>query len=159
VVRRAGLARGADAETGIVTFVQRLGSALNFNVHLSLLVLDGAYTFEGAHPRFHRAPARSRTEIEHLLDTLIVRIMRALVCAGVRVEDPCEDFGQTYLDLDLDAREPLAQLQSAVVRYRIAARPIAGRKTLRLHTPGVASEATLSAAPKPFNACCAMASH
>jgi hypothetical protein len=36
---------------------------------------------------------------------------------------------------------------------------IARRKMPRLHTPGVASEATLSAAPKPFTACCAMASH
>jgi hypothetical protein len=54
LTRRAGL-RASVAETGLVTFVQRFGSALNLNVHLHILVLDGAYTFDGERPRFHRA--------------------------------------------------------------------------------------------------------
>ena len=43
--RRAGLRAGADAETGVVTFIQRFGLALSLNIHLHLLALDGAYTF------------------------------------------------------------------------------------------------------------------
>ncbi len=51
---------------------QRYGSALNLNVHLHVLVPDGAYTFEHDKPRFHRAPAPSATELHALLDTLIM---------------------------------------------------------------------------------------
>ena len=36
---------------------QRFGSALNLNIHLHMLVLDGAYTFTDDRARFHRAPA------------------------------------------------------------------------------------------------------
>ncbi|MBT6273427.1 MAG: hypothetical protein HOI95_04755 [Chromatiales bacterium] len=66
-----------------MTFIQRFGSALNLNVHLPLLVLDGAYTFTDDTAQFHRAPAPSMAELEHLLDTLMRRIMRILVRAGV----------------------------------------------------------------------------
>ncbi len=88
VLKRAGLSRSAGAETGIVTFIQRFGSALNLNVHLHMLVLDGAYTFTHDRARFHHAPAPSDAELVRLLDTLIRRITRTLVRAGMLVEDP-----------------------------------------------------------------------
>ena len=81
LARRAGL-RASDAETGLVTFIQRFGSALNLNVHLHVLALDGAYTFDGERPRFHRVPPPPPVELERLLDTLIRRITRALVRSG-----------------------------------------------------------------------------
>ena len=55
VKRRAGIRAGVAAETGVVTFIQRFGSALNLNIHLHLLVLDGAYTFTAGRARFHAA--------------------------------------------------------------------------------------------------------
>ena len=76
--RRAGLRAGTDAETGVVTFIQRFGSALNLNIHLHLLALDGAYTFATGRPRFHRARAPTNDEIERLLDALIRRVVRTL---------------------------------------------------------------------------------
>jgi hypothetical protein len=42
------------------------------------------------------------------------------------------------------------QLQGASICYRIAVGPNAGRKTLRLHTPGAVGESTQQ--PKPFTA-------
>ena len=42
MLAKARLTRAAGA-TGAVTLIQRFGSALNFNVHLHMLVLDGAY--------------------------------------------------------------------------------------------------------------------
>jgi hypothetical protein len=73
VVKRARLRRGREAQTGIVTFIQRFGSKLNLNVHLHLhlLVPDGAYTFEHRKPHFHRAPPPRPDELNALLDTLI----------------------------------------------------------------------------------------
>ena len=41
LIHRAGLTRKSGARSGIVTFVQRFGSALNLNIHLHMMVLDG----------------------------------------------------------------------------------------------------------------------
>ena len=127
-----------------MTFIQRYGSALNLNVHLHMLVLDGAYTFEHDKPHFHRAPAPSPTELRRLLDTLIARITRTLVRGGELIEEP----EHRYLDLELNS--PLEQLSAAAVRYPFAVGPQAGRKTMTLRNPGaMVDEATLS---KPFTA-------
>ena len=44
LIRRAGLTRAGGARSGVVTLVQRFGSALNLNIHLHVLALDGVYT-------------------------------------------------------------------------------------------------------------------
>ena len=106
------------------------GSALNLNVHLHMLVLDGAYTFEHDKPHFHRAPAPSPTELRQLLDTLIARITRTLVRGGELIEEP----EHPYLDLELNS--PLEQLSAAAVRYPFAVGPLVGRKTMTLLNPG-----------------------
>ncbi len=123
---------------------QRYGSALNLNVHLHVLVPDGAYTFEHDKPRFHRAPAPSPTELRQLLDTLIARITRTLVRGGVLIEEP------EYPYLDLELNSPLEQLSAASVRYRIAVGPQAGRKTMTLRNPRAMVDGTTSS--KPFTA-------
>ena len=125
LLQRAGYRPGDGAQTGIVTFIQRYGSKLNLNVHLHLLALDGVYTFEHARAHLHRARAPYPGELEALLDTLIRRLTRTLVRAGVLVEDP----EQPFLDLPLDS--PLAQLSGAAVRYLITVGPQAGRATMR----------------------------
>ena len=140
--RRAGLRAGTDAETGVVTFIQRFGSALNLNIHLHLLALDGAYTFAAGRPRFHRARVPTNDEIERLLDALIRRVVRTLTRAGALVVDPDEEGASPYLNLERPDDDALAVLESASVRYRIAVGPIAGRKTLRLQVPGALSTAT-----------------
>ena len=61
---------------------------VTLNIHRHLLVLNSRYTFAHGPPRFHRAPAPSQAELERVLDTLIARIARTLVRAGVLVEDP-----------------------------------------------------------------------
>jgi len=71
VVKRAVLAGSAGGQTGVVTFIQRFGSALNLNIHLHMLIPEGAYTFTGYKPRFHRASTPTNAELAHLLDTLI----------------------------------------------------------------------------------------
>ena len=41
LIQRAGLTRESHARGGIVTLLQRFGSALNLNIHLHMIVLDG----------------------------------------------------------------------------------------------------------------------
>lgn len=149
LAHRAGL-QASVAETGLATFVQRFGSALNLNVHLHILVLDGAYTFDGERPRFHRAARPTVSELDCLLDTLIRRIMRTLVRSGALVEEHDDEGKQHWLDCDADNHDALRQLQGASIRYRIAVGPIAGRRALRLQTPGVAREG--QAPVKPLTA-------
>jgi hypothetical protein len=120
-------------------------------IAVHVLALDGVYTFGGARPRFHRAPPPTALELERLLDTLIRRITRTLVRSGALVAQEYDDE-QLWLDLDPDGEEALTQLQGAAVRYRIAVGPIEGRKTLRLHTPGVALDGPGREPPKPFTA-------
>ena len=145
VLKGAGLSRSTGAQTGIVTAIARFGSALNLNVHLHLLVLDGGYTFAHDRARFHRAPAPSQAELQRVLDTLIARITRTLVAAsgilpraafvlpctsraGVLVED-ADNLGLTW-----SQGGALKQLSAAAVRYRITGGPLAGRKTMTLHS-------------------------
>lgn len=47
IVQQAGLKVASGATTGAVTLIQRFGSALNLNVHLHMLFVDGAYAFRG----------------------------------------------------------------------------------------------------------------
>ncbi len=54
LIHRAGLTRASGARSGIVTLVQRFGSALNLNIHLHMIALDGVYTIgESGKPKFH----------------------------------------------------------------------------------------------------------
>ena len=143
LLKRAGVRHCDGARTGMVTFIQRFGSKLNLNVHLHVLALDGAYSFEHGKARFDRAPAPRQGELEALLATLITRITRTLVRAGVLV---AEDE-QPYLDLTMDS--PYEQLAGAAIRYVIAAGPQAGRATMRLQDPLLAVQPSAARA-KPF---------
>ena len=104
---RAGCRRSDGSKTGVVTFIQRLGSALNLNIHLPILVPDGGWTLRGGRACFHRAPAPQQAELEALLTRLIRRIMRVLVGVGVLVQDDTQPY------LDLQARDALDELGSA----------------------------------------------
>ena len=123
-----------DAETGVVTFIQRFGSALNLNIHLHMLVPDGAWRFVNDKAHFQRAPAPSDSNIERLLARLIRRITGALVRAGVLVMEA----EQHYLDVDTAPDDGLVGLADAAVRYRIAVGPLAGQRTMRLRVPALA---------------------
>ena len=69
-----------------------------------IAVPDGAYTSENDKPRFHRARAPSQGGLERLPATLIAHITRALVRAGVLVEESLPDgLRQSYLDLELNS--------------------------------------------------------
>ena len=80
------------------------------------------------------------------------RITRALVRSGVLVAQEYDDEEQLWLDLDPEGEDALTQLQGASIRFAVAVGPIAGRKTLRLHTPGAALDGPGREPPKPFTA-------
>ena len=83
-------------------------------------------------PVFTAAGARRPEALDALPTTIITRVTRTLVHAGVRV---VEDE-QPYLELAIAS--PYEQLAGAPIRYVIAAGPQAGRATMRLHDPVLA---------------------
>jgi hypothetical protein len=66
LVRKAGHTHQA-ARTGAVTLIQRFGGALNLNIHLHMLFLDGVYVErpDGA-VRFRSVRAPTSAELTHL---------------------------------------------------------------------------------------------
>ena len=133
ITRRAGFRVDSGACTGAVTLIQRFGSALNLNIHLHMLVLDGVYTFDHERPRFHRIKAPTQCELQRLLHTIARRVTGALERQGLLIRD----IEQPYLDLEAaDGFEGQAYLQllGDAVHYRIATGPHAGGKALTLRT-------------------------
>jgi hypothetical protein len=128
VIQRSGLTVASGAKTGAVTLIQRFGSALNLNIHLHMLFLDGVYTFGGQRVSFHRARRPSNAELVQLLGTLSRRIVRVLVRRGLLIVDPVHPY------LDLGSGSSLDHLQAASIQYRIAIGPHASRKALTLYS-------------------------
>jgi hypothetical protein len=136
LIKNTGFSVASGAKTGAVTLIQRFGSALNLNIHFHMLFLDGAYSFDRARPRFHRAPRPTPAELVRLLHTISTRVARLLERQGLLVRDAESDY------LDFEPGEVFDQLAGASIHYRIAIGPNAGRKALTLRT--------VPAQPEPF---------
>ena len=74
LLKQAGLRR-ATADTGAVTFIQRFGSAVNLNIHLHCLELDGVYRRTEGVPVFQQARAPTGDELAAMLDKIIARMV------------------------------------------------------------------------------------
>ena len=136
LIKKTGFTVASGARTGAVTLIQRFGSALNLNIHFHMLFLDGAYTFDGPQPSFHRTPRPTPAELARLLHTIGKRVARRLERDGFLVRDPGHEH------LDFEPAEALDQLIGASIHYRIAIGPNAGKKALLLRT--------VPARPEPF---------
>ncbi len=74
----------AAGAAGAVAIIQRFGAALNLNVHVHALVLDGVYVEdERGTLRFHEAVPPANEEMERVLGTIERRIKRLLTRRGV----------------------------------------------------------------------------
>src|SRR5690606_42144110 len=114
-----------------VTLIQRFGSALNLNVHLHMLVLDGVYRREGGGQlRFVPVPAPSEAELRRLVQRIAERIGRSLERSGLITRD-IED---AYLAFDPGEEAPINALLGASITYRIATGPREGQKVFTLQT-------------------------
>ena len=130
LIRKAGFTR-ATAQTGAVTLIQRFGSALNLNLHFHMLVLDGVYVENDyGSLRFHRVKAPSFDELKALVHAISHRVARFLEKRGFLERDA----ESSYLALEPDDDDAMAQLQGHSITYRIAVGPQQGRKVFTLQT-------------------------
>ena len=71
--RRHGI---ADGRSGAVAIVQRFGGALNLNVHLHALVLDGVFTMNGSAVDFHPFGRLTREDVAVVVALIARRVER-----------------------------------------------------------------------------------
>lgn len=124
--RERGIDAGkAGAKTGAVTFIQRFGSALNLNLHLHVVALDGVFTDNAdGSLRFHPLPPPTPRELMVLLSTVRLAVMEYAIGRRLLLED---------LDPDLALDAPaLAALLGASANNVRALGPRAGTPVQRL---------------------------
>lgn len=130
LAHQAGLSK-REAPTGAVTLIQRFGSALNLNIHFHMLFLDGVYVQDDAgHYGFHHTPPPTVEQLHNLLHRISDRVARFLERRGVLERD--ED--NSYLTLDGLEEDPLQDIRTHSVTYRIALGPQKGCKVFTLQT-------------------------
>lgn len=130
LAHQAGFKR-KEAHTGAVTLIQRFGSALNLNIHFHMLFLDGVYVQDGAGSfAFHCNKAPTVEQLTELLHTISQRVASFLERRGLLERD--ED--SSYLTLDGLDEDPMQDIHSRSVTYRIAMGPQRGRKVFTLQT-------------------------
>lgn len=125
----------ATAHTGAVTLIQRFGSALNLNVHLHMLFLDGVYVIgsdAAVAPTFCRVHAPTAAQLQRLLERISQRIGRYLERQGLLVRDSEND----YLQLDGldDEVSCMDTLRGHSITYRIAMGRHVGKKAFTSQT-------------------------
>lgn len=73
IIHRLGYLK-KQAKTGAVTYIQRFGSALNLNIHVHMLFLEGVLTQEHGKMKFKRVKVPSHSNMEELVNTISHRI-------------------------------------------------------------------------------------
>ena len=131
LIKKAGFSC-TTARTGAVTLIQRFGSALNLNLHVHMLFVDGVYVDDtnGPSTRFCWVKAPTRAELTHLTHTIARRVGRFLERQGLLERDA----ENSYLAGDAVEAGRLDQLLGYSITYRIAVGPQAGRKVFTLQT-------------------------
>jgi hypothetical protein len=111
---------------GAVAIIQRFGAALNLNVHIHALVLDGVYAEDGSGGlRFHPSSPPTDDEMDQVLETIARRIGRMLARRGV------VDGGEHGPDRWAEEAPVLAGIADASVQGRVAFGSRAGGEVRR----------------------------
>jgi len=119
LAHQAGLFK-REAHAGAVTLIQRFGSALNLNIHFHMLFLDGVYVLDpNGEYGFRRTSPPSVEQLHALLHHISQRVARFLERRGILERD--ED--NSYLTLDGLEEDPLQDIHSHSVTYRVAIGP------------------------------------
>jgi hypothetical protein len=126
--RRDGAANG---RSGAVTIIQRFGGALNLNIHVHALVIDGVFVPEGERLRFQAARRLTRDDVAEVAAGAARRIERLLQRRGVTAIP--EERG--VADAWVEEAPVLAGLAAASVQGLAALGPQAGARVARYGRP------------------------
>jgi hypothetical protein len=122
--RARDYSRIRKAKCGGVTFVQRFGGAINLNIHMHSLILDGVYYLDKEQRvRFQRLSKPSDAEVAWVMEQIVQRINRRLERQGLGLQADLDEADPLLRDQPL-----LAELYGASVQGRIATGPRAGNR-------------------------------
>ena len=79
----AGLDGVPGGRGGALAIIQRFGGALNLNVHVHALVIDGVFARDGPDVRFCPAPLLTAADVADVLATIVPRVRRLLERLGL----------------------------------------------------------------------------
>jgi hypothetical protein len=119
-VKRPGL----KIKTGAVTILQRFGGALNLNLHLHMLLLEGGYYDTPDGPKFWWIDSPTDQEIGALVNTIAHRVIRFLKKHG--------HFADGDAVVEEISDDAMLGLQAASVRNRVALGKRAGEWIRRI---------------------------
>src|SRR5215813_8687034 len=128
-----GVPRG-KVHAGSVTFIQRLGSALQLNVHYHVLFLEGVFldrTDQGRPPRFLPGEPPTDTDIAAVIQKISRRVIRQLRRLG-HLEASLDSPVDTGYDPLRDTAPEFAHTMAASVQQRIAFGERAGQPGRRI---------------------------
>jgi hypothetical protein len=126
--RRARLDDVVDGRGGAVAVLQRFGGALNVNVHVHALVVDGVFARDRAGAlAFHRTPRLTALDVAEVLATVEPRIARLLDRRGLGDRD--DRAGEA--DAWAEEAPVLAGLAAASVQGTVALGPDRGARRRR----------------------------
>jgi hypothetical protein len=118
-----------EGRGGGVVVIQRFGGALNLNVHIHALVLDGVFARDGAGVlRFHPTPRVTTLDVAEVLATVEPLIARRLQRRGLGQGDAEVDAPAAWAD----EAPVLAGLAVASVQGTVALGPRRGARLRRL---------------------------
>ena len=121
----------ADGPSGPAVIVQRFGGALNLNVHVLALVIDGVFVNDGERLRFQTAGRLRQDDVAEVVAVVAHRIDRLLQRRGVMATS--EESGG--VDRCAEEAPALAGLAAASVQGLLALGPRAGARIARYGSP------------------------
>jgi hypothetical protein len=75
-----------NAETGAVSFIQRFGSALNLNIHIHAIFIEGVYAMSDGVPVFYHLPGPDNKEVAKVVEAIASRTIAVLREMGYLTE-------------------------------------------------------------------------
>ena len=125
--RRARDAGVQDGRSGAVAIVQRFGGAVNLNIHIHALVVDGVFGHDATGLRFYPAAALDAADVDEVLATVEAYLQRLLPPQGLEETDA----GGSTVDEWAEEAPVLAGLAAASVQGRVALGSRAGARVRR----------------------------
>jgi hypothetical protein len=129
--RRARRDGVPDGRSGAVAIVQRFGGALNLNIRLHVLVLDGVFAIDGSVVDFHPVRRLTRENVGGVVALIARRVERLLERRGLA--GGAESGGTP--DVWSEEAPVLATAAAASVEGRVALGPRAGAGVRRCGEP------------------------
>lgn len=121
-----------DPQAGGVTFLQRFGSALNLNLHLHSVVMDGVFSVSGSAPVFYQLRGPTDEELADIVTAVANDVVAALRNKDYLPEEGAEIERPKWLDSSFAESQQLAVAAEASTKMGIAFGERSGQKVRRI---------------------------